>query len=273
MDGGAPPPPAAAAAAAGGGGAPPSITRAALEKVLRSGPKGDGAFELVRLKLADPSPARQLLRYAWAQLASVENAAAVLEVVRGAELPVPSPAGSSAATADGAAGAAGAATPTVFRIEPIFNVSKREPVVDTRPLPKSMSVPSRAAYDAAQSVAVMRRLDARRGVEEFPFTDDRLAALPTPARRVDYASAYLRAVQAYDYYSGNEFVDNPSTKSRLYSATDLLEADRARVEAERAAADARAAKAAEKEAGKRQAARGKVERDQRRLLATGRLCV
>lgn len=62
-------------------------------------------------------------------------------------------------------------------------------------------------------------------------------------------------------------------KSRLYSATDLLEADRARVEAERAAAGARAAKAAEKEAGKRQAARGKVERDQRRLLATRRLCV
>ncbi|GAB0498442.1 hypothetical protein MMPV_009786 [Pyropia vietnamensis] len=187
-------------------GIPPTLTRAALEKVLRTGPKGEHAFELVRLKLADPSPLRQLHRYAWAQFATVEMAAAAMEAVRGAELPVP-----PSAKADSATGTAGGGAATIFRLEPIFNVSKREPLTEMKPLPKSMSVPSRVAHDAAQAVAVMRRLDARRGVDSCPFTDDRLAALPTPARRVDYASAYLRAVHAYDYYSGNEFVDNPST--------------------------------------------------------------
>eukprot|EP00168_Porphyra_purpurea_P018507 TRINITY_DN6933_c0_g2_i1.p3 TRINITY_DN6933_c0_g2~~TRINITY_DN6933_c0_g2_i1.p3 ORF type:complete len:409 (+),score=157.13 TRINITY_DN6933_c0_g2_i1:997-2223(+) len=186
---------------------PPAIPRAALEQALRTGAGGGAAFELVRLKLADPSPARQLLRYAWAQYASVEVAAAALEGVRGAEIPVPPP----VVPPSPAAVAAGAVPPPVFRFEPIFNVSKREPPVDTRPLPKSMSVPARIVHDATQAVAVARRLDARRGVDGCPFTDELLARLPTPARRIDYMSAYLRAVHAYDYYSGNEFVDNPST--------------------------------------------------------------
>lgn len=61
-------------------------------------------------------------------------------------------------------------------------------------------------------------------------------------------------------------------KRRIYSATDLLDADRARVAAEAAAAKAKAAKTAEKEATKEQAARDKVERDRQRVLATCRLC-
>jgi len=61
-------------------------------------------------------------------------------------------------------------------------------------------------------------------------------------------------------------------KRQIYSAADLVAADRARVAAKVAAEKAKAAKDAQKEATKLQVARDKVEQERQRVLATCRLC-
>jgi len=61
-------------------------------------------------------------------------------------------------------------------------------------------------------------------------------------------------------------------KRRLYSAADLVAADRARVAAKVPAEKAKAAKDAQKETTKLQVARDKVEQERQRVLATCRVC-
>ena len=61
-------------------------------------------------------------------------------------------------------------------------------------------------------------------------------------------------------------------KGRIYSAADLVAADRARVAAKVAAEKSKPAKDAEKEATKLRVARDKVEQERQRVLTTCRLC-
>jgi len=62
-------------------------------------------------------------------------------------------------------------------------------------------------------------------------------------------------------------------RRRIYSAVDLVAADRARMAATVAAEKAKAAKDAQKEATKLQVARDKAEQERQRMLATCRLCM
>ncbi|GJQ15591.1 hypothetical protein GpartN1_g7382.t1 [Galdieria partita] len=183
-------------------GIPCWMSRQLLENTLKYVKKGDNSWEpvhLLRLKLSEVKPEKDLERFGWAYYESVEEATSIMEYWNGQKVWKPSQDQIEKSEED------------YYVLDMRFNHEHRKkydkrrntPVV----LPELFQSARRLEHDAKQIVAVMRHLDNLRNISHLnPFTDEMLDGLSTE-RRIDICSFYMRFVHGYCYYSGVECLD------------------------------------------------------------------
>eukprot|EP00179_Madagascaria_erythrocladioides_P001445 CAMPEP_0198312680 /NCGR_PEP_ID=MMETSP1450-20131203/3972_1 /TAXON_ID=753684 ORGANISM="Madagascaria erythrocladiodes, Strain CCMP3234" /NCGR_SAMPLE_ID=MMETSP1450 /ASSEMBLY_ACC=CAM_ASM_001115 /LENGTH=811 /DNA_ID=CAMNT_0044015637 /DNA_START=326 /DNA_END=2761 /DNA_ORIENTATION=- len=96
------------------------------------------------------------------------------------------------------------------KLDPVRNREKRKRSHSL--LPRMSIRPQRLRFDATQSEKVMRHMDAMRKVpdELNPLTRDFLTKLDSDRKRIDACAAYLLEVHLLCYYTGNNYIDDPS---------------------------------------------------------------
>lgn len=198
-------------------GIPLNHCREDLTGVLKSGADGSKSFKLLRLKLGDINPQRNLERFGWAVYDSEETAARALEHVRGVVVVSPKKTDGDkegGGDDDKEAGDKGEEEKErTYVIDCMLNLERRKKFTQGRVLPSIFGSADRMASDVTQSTKMMRRLDGLRNFDENlnPLTDEFLGSLENDARRLDHIVTYLREVHYFCYYSGNEFLEDPTS--------------------------------------------------------------
>eukprot|EP00177_Eucheuma_denticulatum_P000072 GFKZ01000122.1.p1 GENE.GFKZ01000122.1~~GFKZ01000122.1.p1 ORF type:complete len:996 (-),score=157.96 GFKZ01000122.1:1578-4565(-) len=198
-------------------GIPLNHCREDLTRVLKSGADGSKSFKLLRLKLGDINPQRNLERFGWAVYDSEETAARALEHVRGVKVISPKKTdGDKESRGDDdkeAGDKSEEEKERTYVIDCMLNLERRKKFTQGRVLPSTFGSADRMASDVTQSTKMMRRLDSLRKFDENlnPLTDEFLSSLEDDARRLDHIVTYLREVHYFCYYSGNEFLEDPTS--------------------------------------------------------------
>lgn len=196
---------------------PPNLNREDLTKVLRHGGDGSHNFDLRRLKLGDINPQKNLERYGWAVYDSAETASAALEVVRGVrvvsndqEHDEKDVTQDDVKTGKDKSDEEGTRS---YVIDCMLNLERKRKFTQGRVLPSTFGTVDRMKFDVEQSTKMMRRLDSMRHFDPTlnPLTDEFLGALENDGRRLDHIVSYLREVHYFCYYSGNEFLEDPTS--------------------------------------------------------------
>ncbi|GJD06500.1 Serrate RNA effector molecule [Galdieria sulphuraria] len=182
-------------------GIPCWMSRQLLENTLKYVKKEDKwePIQLLRLKLSEVKPEKNLERFGWAYYESVDEASRVMEYWNGQKLWKPNQEQEDKSEDNCYV------LDMRFNHEPRKKYDKRRntPVI----LPELFQSARRLEHDAKQIVFVMRHLDYLRDISQLnPLTDEMLNGLSTE-RRIDVCSFYLRFVHGYCYYSGVECVD------------------------------------------------------------------
>lgn len=198
-------------------GIPLNLRRDDLTHVLKHGGDGSQNFTLRRLKLGDINPQRNLERFGWAVYDSEETAAQALEAIRGVKV-----VSTKNVEGGGDEGAEDAQTKNenaddersrTYVIDCMLNLERRKKFFQGRVLPSMFGTAERVAFDVDQSVKMMRCLDKLRKIDPNlnPLTDKLVASVENDGRRLDHIVTYLREVHYFCYYSGNEFLEDPTS--------------------------------------------------------------
>lgn len=201
-------------------GIPLNLNREDLTAVLRHGPDGATDLGFRRLKLGDINPQRALERFGWAVYASEEAAARALEVVRGVRVVSKKRAKKEKDDGSGETGKKEEGngkeqeeSQNTYVIDCMLNLERRKKFNQGRVLPTIFATKDRLRYDVEQSVKMMRRLDGDRKLNEDinPLTDKYLEELQNDGERLDHVVTFLREVHYFCYFSGNEFLEDPTS--------------------------------------------------------------
>lgn len=198
-------------------GIPLNLRRDDLTHVLKHGGDGSQNFALRRLKLGDINPQRNLERFGWAVYDSEETAASALETIKGVKVVSPKipESGSDEGSEDTQKNNENAddERSRTYVIDCMLNLERRKKFFQGRVLPPIFGSAERIAFDIDQSVKMMRCLDSLRKINPDlnPLTDQLLASLENDGRRLDHIVTYLREVHYFCYYSGNEFLEDPTS--------------------------------------------------------------
>lgn len=196
---------------------PTNLCRDDLTAVLKHGEDGTLSLNLRRLKLGDINPLRSLERFGWAVYDSEETAAKAITAVKGVKVVSRK---DKNRTADGEARSEGDTQTTTaedsnstYVIDCMLNLERKKKFSQGRVLPAAFGTPERMKYDVAQSAKMMRCLDADRKMDPSlnPLTDEVLTNLEDDGQRLDHIITYLREVHYFCYYSGNEFLEDPTS--------------------------------------------------------------
>lgn len=189
-------------------GIPRNLSRTALVKILTGGADGTANLTLRRLKLGDINPVRGLQRFGWAVYDSEETAKRALEIVRGTVV----------RTSDCCDGGEDERKKldedpeATYTIDCMLNMERRRKF-NSKTLPIAFAEIARLKDDSVQAVRIMRHLDSLRKMDKHlnPFTDEFLSSLESDEERLDHVVSYLREVHYFCYYSGNEFLEDPTS--------------------------------------------------------------
>lgn len=201
---------------------PLSLPRAALEDVMSHGRNGDMHFLLVRFKFGEINAAKSLTRLAWAVYPDEATAKNAIAAVRGARVysaaPYIRPDVTSASSSSGADGVdvddeGASSAESVYVVQPTLNLHRKKRFPTGRILPGVAATEARIDRDAAQAEALMRCFDKMRLVDTSlqRLTPEFLASLGSNAERLDFCICYLREVHYFAYYSGNEYLEDPTS--------------------------------------------------------------
>jgi SERRATE/Ars2, N-terminal domain len=202
--------------------------REALEEMMRRGRDGDKDFPLLRLKVGEVNPSKNMSRLAWAVYPDEETAIRAIAAVHGAQVFSVAPfvrskklelesTGGQHASARQADGKQSSADRTdadrVYVVDPSLNIHRKKRFASGRVLPYIAATDGRLRHDATQAEALMRRFDSMRnvGARWQRLTAAFLASIESIARRLDFCICYLREVHYFCYYSGNEYLEDPTS--------------------------------------------------------------
>lgn len=198
-------------------GIPRNLSRAALVKALKGGSEVKEKFKLRRLKLGDINPQRSLQRFGWAVYDSEVTAVTAMEVVRGSHVnssDIPDDLNKTTGTlCEESRKFAEDDSEASYTIDCMLNMERRRKFTEGRLLPVQFSEPIRITFDLEQAKQIMRKLDTLRKIDVKlnPLTDEFLESLPSDESRLDHVISYLREVHYFCYYSGNEFLEDPTS--------------------------------------------------------------
>lgn len=196
---------------------PTNLCRDDLTEVLKYGGDGTLNLSLRRLKLGDINPLRSLERFGWAVYDCEETAAKAIAAVKGVKViskKQKSRLGDEAGTAEGNTQTSPKEDPqSTYVIDCMLNLERKKKFSQGRVLPAAFGTPERMKFDVEQSVKMMRCLDADRKMDSNlnPLTDELVDSLDNDGQRLDHVVTYLREVHYFCYYSGNEFLEDPTS--------------------------------------------------------------
>lgn len=197
---------------------PMNLCREDLTAVLKHGGDGPLTLNLRRLKLGDINPHRSLERFGWAVYDSEETASRALSAVKGVKVISEKTKGGSNDGKNGKSDGDGRIDTeedlqSTYVIDCMLNLERKKKFSQGRILPSEFGSAERMRFDVEQSVKMMRCLDSDRKMDPNlnPLTDELLQSLENDGQRLDHIVTYLREVHYFCYYSGNEFLEDPTS--------------------------------------------------------------